>query len=144
MASFDMPLRSPRAWKRWMASLLAAGLALGSAYGLSEGLRREAARTSHQQATPEAWLVAPTPTSPEWVAQGRKLFLASCAHCHGADATGDEGPDLHDVAVSDRYISHIITRGIKHEMPSFAKKLGAPEIARLTAYVRSLEGQTAE
>jgi mono/diheme cytochrome c family protein len=102
------------------------------------------ARSSHQQATPEAWIEAPTPTSSEWVAQGRKLFLASCAHCHGADATGDEGPDLHDVAVSDRYISNIITHGIKHEMPSFAKKLGAPEIARLTAYVRSLEGQPAE
>ncbi len=73
------------------------------------------------------------------VAQGRSLFLASCAHCHGADATGDEGPDLHNVQVSDRYISNIITHGIKGEMPSFKKKLGKEEILRLTAYVRSMD-----
>ena len=83
-------------------------------------------------------LETPTPSSPALIAQGRVLFLASCAHCHGADATGDEGPDLHNVRVSDRYISNIITRGIKSEMPSFRKKLGKDEIMRLTAYVRSL------
>jgi mono/diheme cytochrome c family protein len=114
-------------------------LALASAYGLSLGLRRLAARTSRQQATPEAWLEARTPTSPGMVAQGRRLFLASCAHCHGADAAGDEGPDLHGIEASDRYIARTILRGIKGEMPSFAKKLGAPDVARLTAYVRSLE-----
>jgi len=72
------------------------------------------------------------------ISQGRALFLSSCAHCHGADATGDEGPDLHDVEVSDRYISNIITHGIKGEMPSFKKKLVRDDIVRLTAYVRSL------
>ena len=81
----------------------------------------------------------PTPTSPALVKQGRALFLDSCAHCHGADATGDEGPDLHNVEVSNRYISNIITHGIKGEMPSFRKKLGSDEIVRLTAYVRSLD-----
>jgi mono/diheme cytochrome c family protein len=109
------------------------------AYGLSLLLRHGEARRSHQQPTPEAWIETASPTSPELVAQGRKLFLGSCAHCHGADATGDEGPDLHAVEVSDRYIAHIITHGIKGEMPSFAKKLGAADITRLTAYVRSLD-----
>ena len=41
--------------------------------------------------------------------------------------------------MSDRYIANIIMHGIKGEMPSFAKKLHAPEITALTAYVRSLE-----
>jgi mono/diheme cytochrome c family protein len=59
----------------------------------------------------------------------------SCAHCHGAD----EGPDLHDVEGSDRYISNIITHGIKGEMPLFKRKLGKDDIVRLTAYVRSLD-----
>ena len=81
----------------------------------------------------------PTPTSPALVAKGRALFLDSCAHCHGADARGDEGPDLHGVQVSDRYIHNIITRGIKGEMPSFAKKRGAVDLQALTAYVRSLD-----
>jgi mono/diheme cytochrome c family protein len=80
--------------------------------------------------------VSPTP---ETVAQGRKVFLASCAHCHGADATGDEGPDLHGVEVSDRYIANIITHGIKGEMPSFRKKLGPGDIHMVTAFIRSLE-----
>jgi mono/diheme cytochrome c family protein len=144
MEPIEMPPVPRRSWRRWTASVLMPAVALASAYGLSAGLRREAAMASHQQVTPEAWIEEPTPTSPEWVSQGRKLFLASCAHCHGADATGDEGPDLHGVAVSDRYIAHIITHGIKHEMPSFAKKLAAPDIARLTAYVRSLDGQSVE
>ena len=118
---------------------LAAALALASAYGLSRGLRRADARASHQQPTPEAWFERSTPTSPALVAQGRALYLASCAHCHGVDATGDEGPDLHGIGVSDRYIAATITRGIKGEMPSFRKKLGGDDVARLTAYVRSLE-----
>jgi mono/diheme cytochrome c family protein len=118
---------------------LAAAIALASAFGLSLGLRHLESKASHQQPTPEAWLEAPTPSSPALISQGRVLFLSSCAHCHGADATGDEGPDLHGVWVSDRYISNIITFGIKHEMPSFKKKLGHDEIMRLTAYIRSLE-----
>jgi mono/diheme cytochrome c family protein len=123
---------------RFGLGVLAATLALTSSYGFSRVLRRREARVSHQQPTPEAWFESPTPTSPAMVAEGRTLFLSSCAHCHGADATGDEGPDLHDVGVSDRYIANIITRGIKGEMPSFRKKLGGSDILRLTAYVRSL------
>jgi mono/diheme cytochrome c family protein len=120
-------------------AVLAASLALGSAFGVSLGLRHAESKISHQQATPEDWLGNSTPTSPAMVSQGRKLFLSSCAHCHGADATGDEGPDLHGVEVSDRYIANIITHGIKGEMPSFRKKLGGDDIVRLTAYVRSLD-----
>ena len=33
----------------------------------------------------------------------------------------------------------IIAGGIKGEMPSFAKKLGEPEIRELTAYLRTLK-----
>jgi mono/diheme cytochrome c family protein len=121
-----------------VCAVLAAALALAISYGLSLGLRQAESRTSHQQPTPEIWFESPTPTSPALVAAGRARFLDSCAHCHGADATGDEGPDLHNVEVSDRYISNIITHGIKGEMPSFSKKLGRAEIVSLTAYVRSL------
>jgi mono/diheme cytochrome c family protein len=119
-------------------AILAAALALTSAYGLSLVLRREATRTSHEQPTPEDWFEVPAPSSPALIAQGRSLFLDSCAHCHGADATGDEGPDLHGLEVSDRYVANTITHGIKGEMPSFRKKLGGGEILRLTAYLRSL------
>jgi mono/diheme cytochrome c family protein len=70
--------------------------------------------------------------------QGRHLFLMNCAHCHGDDAHGDEGPDLHNLHKSDALIHHVITAGIKGEMPSFAKKFRDPEVRQLTAYLRTL------
>jgi mono/diheme cytochrome c family protein len=124
---------------RLTGAVLTSVLLVTSAYALSLGLRRAEAQSSRQQPTPEAWLELSTPRSPALDGQGRRLFLASCAHCHGADATGDEGPDLHGIEVSDRYIANTVTRGIKGEMPSFRKKLGRDEIAKLTAYLRSLE-----
>ena len=117
----------------------AGALALTTALGAAQKLRQAAMRTSRQQPAPEALFEPPTPTSPARVAKGRALFLDSCAHCHGADARGDEGPDLHGLQVSDRYIHKIITRGIAGEMPSFAKKHGEADVRALTAYVRSLE-----
>jgi mono/diheme cytochrome c family protein len=133
------PSSLPSSGRRRALALLASVLSIACAFGLAAALRRAEARTSLQQPTPEAWFEAATPTSPSMIAHGRVLFLGSCAHCHGADATGDEGPDLHGVGVSDRYIAHIISHGIKSEMPSFSKKLGRDEIAALTAYVRSLD-----
>jgi len=73
------------------------------------------------------------------IAQGRKFFVQSCAHCHGADARGDEGPDLHDLPISDQRIAAIVKNGIKGEMPAFAQKYNDAEIGRLQAYVRSLK-----
>jgi mono/diheme cytochrome c family protein len=135
-ASKPLPERGP--FLRNTLAALAAAISLASAFGFSLVLRHAESKVSHQQPTPEVWFETPTLSSPAVISQGRALFLSSCAHCHGADATGDEGPDLHDVGVSDRYISNIITHGIKDEMPSFRKKLGHYEIVRLTAYVRSL------
>jgi mono/diheme cytochrome c family protein len=102
-------------------------------------LQIAARRTSRQQPIEEHWFEAPSPTSPALVARGRKLFLESCAHCHGADASGDEGPDLHGLQVSDRFITATVTRGIKGEMPSFSKKMKSGDLTALTAYVRALE-----
>ena len=72
--------------------------------------------------------------------QGRHLFLMNCAHCHGDDAHGDEGPDLHDLHRSDARIHEVIIAGIKGEMPSFGKKLGDPDVRQLIAYLRTLHG----
>jgi mono/diheme cytochrome c family protein len=127
---------------RHLLSVLAATAVSGATLGLTLAygrvLQRDAARTSHQQPIAHDWGEPVTPTTPALVTQGRKLFLNSCAHCHGADASGDEGPDLHDLQVSDRYIAHMIIFGEPHEMPSFAKKHDAADIAALTAYLRSL------
>ena len=79
-----------------------------------------------------------TVVSPQLLAQGAGFFAQSCGDCHGDDAHGDEGPDLHNLAISDARIASQIKNGTKGEMPSFAKKYHDPEIAALVAYVRSL------
>src|SRR5262245_54009793 len=78
----------------------------------------------------------PAPTAD--LAQGRHLFLLNCAHCHGDDAHGDDGPDLYDLHKSDVRIHQVIASGIKGEMPSFGKKLQESDIQTLTAYLRTL------
>lgn len=113
--------------------------ALGSAFALGGALQSDYSSHSHQRPTPERWIESRTSRSPQLIAYGRKIFLESCAHCHGADARGDEGPDLHDVQTSDRYIGNLITHGIPHEMPSFAKKHQSADIVALIAYLRSLD-----
>jgi len=73
------------------------------------------------------------------VATGQKLFLKNCAHCHGADAHGDEGPDLHNLAWTDEQIATRIRNGKKGQMTAFAGKFSADEIRAVIAYLRTLE-----
>jgi mono/diheme cytochrome c family protein len=70
---------------------------------------------------------------------GRVMFLKNCAHCHGADAHGDEGPDLHNLDWTDAQIGARIRNGKKGQMTAFAGKLKRTEIDALVAYVRSLK-----
>jgi mono/diheme cytochrome c family protein len=76
--------------------------------------------------------------SPELAAQGHEFFEMSCSQCHGDDARGDEGPDLHNLPLSNARIAATIKKGIKGEMPTFAKKYGDHQIAALVSYLRSL------
>ena len=71
--------------------------------------------------------------------QGYTLFMLNCAHCHGNDARGDEGPDLHGVTKSDARITSIIKNGIKGEMPKFGAKLTDTDVQALIAFVWSLK-----
>lgn len=70
------------------------------------------------------------------------MFVQSCTHCHGDDATGSgedgDGPDLRRLRISNARIATVIRQGIRGEMPSFAKKHSASDIAALTIYLRSL------
>ena len=73
------------------------------------------------------------------VPNGRTLFLKNCAHCHGADARGDEGPDLHKLDWTDRQITTRIRNGKKGQMTAFAGKLSPEEISALVGYLRTLK-----
>jgi mono/diheme cytochrome c family protein len=70
---------------------------------------------------------------------GRTLFLRNCAHCHGATAHGDDGPDLHNLDFTDDWIANRIRKGKAGQMTAFAGKLQPAEIAALVAYVQSLK-----
>jgi cytochrome c oxidase cbb3-type subunit 3 len=69
---------------------------------------------------------------------GQKLFLKNCAHCHGADARGDEGPDLHNLDWTDEQIAARIRNGKKGQMIAFAGKFSTEEINEVIAYLRTL------
>ena len=84
----------------------------------------------------EALMIPPAGTPAN---QGYKLFMLNCAHCHGPDARGDEGPDLHGVTKSDQRIVSIIQNGIKGEMPRFSAKLNDTETRALVAFIRTLK-----
>jgi mono/diheme cytochrome c family protein len=71
--------------------------------------------------------------------KGHALFLMNCAHCHGTDARGDEGPDLHGTTKSDARIASLIKNGKKGEMPKFGTKLADADVDALIAFVRSLK-----
>ena len=71
--------------------------------------------------------------------EGYRLFDLNCAHCHGDDARGDEGPDLHGLHKSDARLTKIIKGGVKGEMPAFAKKFNDADVQALIAYLRSLK-----
>jgi mono/diheme cytochrome c family protein len=83
-------------------------------------------------------LSGPVSTGKNTVRTGHKLFLMNCAHCHGADAHGDEGPDLHGMTKSDQGIAAILKNGIKGEMPKFGAKLSDTDVQALIAYLRSI------
>jgi mono/diheme cytochrome c family protein len=79
------------------------------------------------------------PAQPAQQPAARTLFLHNCAHCHGADAHGDDGPDLHDIGWTNEQIASRIRKGKAGQMTAFAGKLKPTEIDALAAYVQSLK-----
>lgn len=122
--------------KALFIAMVVAGAILSGTFGLARLMRTHqsfnGASTAGVDATNIGQLAGDAET-------GKHLFLMNCAHCHGDDARGDEGPDLHDLHKSDMRIHQVITSGIKGEMPSFARKLNDADIRALTAYLRILQ-----
>jgi len=126
--------------KAVLAAVFVSGTALIGMFGLASIVRHGQFSISIPTfATSAQAAMKPAPLAAD-AAQGRQLFLMNCAHCHGDDAHGDEGPDLHNLRRSDARVREVITAGIKGEMPSFGKKLGDPDIRQLITYLRTLHG----
>src|SRR5258707_4334068 len=76
---------------------------------------------------------------------GKRLFVANCAPCHGPDGDAIAGVDFgHGKfrrASSDHDVLEIVRAGIPGSgMPGFSNELSEVEIRRLAAYLRSLAG----
>ena len=118
--------------KATMLGIVSGLAAIGIAFAAGEIFQRSSAASD---ASGDG-LVIPAAGTVEQ--KGYTLFMQNCAHCHGADARGDEGPDLHGVTKSDARIASLIKDGKKGEMPKFASKLSDSDIQALVAFVRSL------
>jgi len=124
--------------KATFIGLAAAACVLAGTFSLAQALQ------SANEVVPKN---APTPSNPaqtnappaEEAQRGYKLFEHNCAHCHGDDARGDEGPDLHNLGLSDARIAKRIREGIKGEMPKFGSKLNESDIHALIAFLRTLK-----
>jgi mono/diheme cytochrome c family protein len=112
------------------AGAIAASI-LGGTLALAEFMQKKSALQSSLASTN-------SPQNP-LVAQGQHLFLMNCAHCHGDDARGDEGPDLHGLRKTDVRLSALINNGIKGEMPRFNQKLSPSDVQALVAFLNSLK-----
>ena len=76
-------------------------------------------------------------------AMGERLFLNSCAQCHGSDAGGTKGyPNLRDgdwlYGGNPDTIVASITEGRNGIMPAFGPSLGPQGVENVVNYVRSL------
>ena len=82
------------------------------------------------------------------VAQGQVIWEAKCASCHAADGSGNTTVgkkmnvrDLRAAEVqkqTDVQLTDIIAGG-KKKMPAYGKKLTAPQIQALIAFIRTLK-----
>jgi len=114
----------------------AAALMLGAGYWGGEVLLgRETGNA------PASSLIKSVSTSDEidLTGAGRQLFLKNCAHCHGADARGNECPDLHNLDWTDEQIAARIRNGKKGQMTAFAGKISPQQIREVVVYLRTLK-----
>jgi len=144
--------------------LVAVAIALAAAAAYSSVERRE--RTAFLQADADR-VLDDARLAPRALENGRKVFLAECAACHGADGRGSTAmgvPDLRDQdflygAGRASEIEAIVLHGIRSGddkgwdlawMPAYGSavpykrdklpSLTPTEIAQLTSFIRSLNG----
>ena len=82
------------------------------------------------------------------LAEGRRIYNAQCALCHGIDGSGGYGPSLLRPtfvrASDDAGLIDIVTAGIPGLMPDFGRANGPRRSWQVAAFVRSLNRSGAE
>jgi cytochrome c oxidase cbb3-type subunit III len=91
-------------------------------------------------ASPAAPASAASSAAPVDLEDGKRQFEQNCSACHGVDAGGEEGPDLHGVParLGDAAVQGIIRRGIPGTaMPGFST-ISERQAANIVAYIGKL------
>jgi len=159
-------LRSTR--RRPIYVLIAVVLLLTMVVAITVTKRRE--RTALLQADADRILDDPR-LAPKALVQGRRVFLAHCANCHGADGRGSTATGTPDLTDQDflygtgrsSEIELIVLHGIRSKddkgwdlawMPAYGQAvpyarsklpaLSPTEIGQLTSFLRTINGATGE
>jgi cytochrome c oxidase cbb3-type subunit III len=77
--------------------------------------------------------------------EGKRQFEQNCSTCHGVDAGGEVGPDLHGVAakLGASAVHDIIRRGIPGTAMPGSSTMSERQVADVVTYLRGLEGTAA-
>ncbi len=128
------------------AGLAAALLVVGGALGVSAivthtGSKPDTSASNAQMGRNMGRMdntMASIPSS-QLVATGYSLYTQVCSSCHGNNAQGGYGPNLHGLGQSNAQVGTVIKNGVKGKMPAFGGKYTAAQQQALVAYVRSLK-----
>jgi cytochrome c oxidase cbb3-type subunit 3 len=110
------------------------------AWGLASGGVSAAPKPAPrpQRFGPQVPIVAKT--SPEDIANGKKLYEATCSKCHGLDGGGGDGPALQGVPerLGDEATGDIIRAGIPGTGMNGFGSLNPNEIGQVLGYLKTL------
>ena len=92
----------------------------------------------------EAQTAQAPPAAPADPEQGKRLFEQNCSACHGADASGGDGPNLRGVParMGDPVVQGIVRRGIPGTAMPGSSTVSEKEAANIVAYLRTLDSPT--
>jgi cytochrome c oxidase cbb3-type subunit III len=84
--------------------------------------------------------------SPEELAEGKLLFQGECGECHGVDASGAAGPDLHGVTGKrgDQGVFSVIRNGIPGTGMAPVSNLNDKRAWEVVAYLHTLSPTAAD
>ncbi len=130
--------------KGLIAALLAGLAVVGGTFGVSSlVVKAQVSQASSKAASLTQSAQAPGAgaqvVNAAFVAQGHALYTQGCTGCHGVNAVGGYGPNLHHSDQSDAKITLTIKNGVKGKMPAFGGKYNDQQTQTLVAYIDSLK-----
>lgn len=137
-----MKLETKAALIASMAGLFVVGASYGVSALVTPHLAHEvAAHQSRpgQQGDGKGMAAMGAVASAQLVPAGRSLYTQACSSCHGDNAQGGYGPNLHGLGQSDTQVGTVIKNGVKGKMPAFGGRYTAGQQQALVAYVQSLK-----